>query len=499
MPLPRPLTALRATLLPGLLAGLLIAAGCSGPGEEQLLASAREHQTKGDLEAAKLQAKSALQANPQSGAGRLLLGRLLLATGDPAGAEAELQRAIELGQTELAVLPALAEALVAQQKGRQLVHQYGKVNLPEAQADAEFKTQVAIAEAMDGNLPGARELQTKALLSKPDHAPALVLGARLAAADGDSAGALRQLDALLAQQPKLSDAWLLKAELQLRLKPDDQAAALASYQQALAVKPDLVPAHNAIVMMHMAKPDVAAATAQFALMQKAAPKHPQTLFIEALLAEQKGDYKRARELTQLLLRGMPENPQLLMLAGQVELKLNALAQARELFAKAAQLVPKAPGPRYQLAQVHLRSGQLDKAISVLRPLAEATPPDPKALTLMAQAQMMSGDAKAADANFAKAAKLAPADTRLRTTIALSQMGKGQDAAALAELQSIAASDKGHTADLALITGKVRAKDFAGALKAVAHAASTSPCCAVPNSGVSIASPDSAFTPRNSVP
>ena len=460
------LRSLRSALLPGLLAGLLITAGCGGPSEEKLLASAREHLAKGELDAAKLQAKSALQANPQSGSGRLLLGKLLLASGDPAGAEAELQRALELGQTELAVLPALAEAQVMLQKGRQLLMQYGKVNLTEAQADAELKTQLAVAEASDGNLPGARELQRKALLSLPDFAPALVLGARLTAADGDQAGALQQIEDLLAKQPKFSEAWLLKAEVLLRLDPGNRSGAQAAYQQALALKPDLVAAHNAIILMHLAKPDVAAATQQFALMQKAAPKHSLTVFLEALLAEQKGDLKRARELTQLLLRVTPNNPQLLMLAGQVELRLDATAQARELFGKAAQLVPKAAAPRYQLAQVHLRSGQFDKAIAVLKPLVDANPPDAKAVTLTAQAQLMSGDTKSADANFAKAAKLAPADSRLRTTIALSQLGKGQDATALAELQSIAAADKGNTADLALITAKVRAKDFAGALKAI---------------------------------
>ena len=457
---------LKSALLPGLLAGLLMTAGCGGPSEEKLLASARVHQAKGELDSARLEAKSALQANPQSSSGRLLLGQLLLASGDPAGAEAELQRALELGQPEQAVLPALAEAMVLLQKGRQLLMQYGKVNLSEAQADAEFKTQLAMAEATDGNLPGAREQQRKALLGRPDFAPALVLGARLTSADGDQAGALKQVEDLLTQQPKLSDAWMLKAELLLRIDPSNRSGAQAAYQQALTLKPDLVAAHNAIIMMHLAKPDVAAATQQFGLMQKAAPKHPLTMFLDAMLAEQKGELQRARELTQLLLRVTPNNPQLLMLAGQVELKLNGVAQARELFGKAAQLAPKAAAPRYQLAQVHLRSGQIDKAIAVLKPLVDANPPDAKAVTLTAQAQLMSGDTKSADANFAKAAKLAPADSRLRTTIAMSQLGKGQDATALAELQSIAAADKGNTADLALITAKVRANDYAGALKAI---------------------------------
>ena len=465
---------LRSALLPGLLAGLLMIAGCGGPSEEKLLASARERQAKGELDAAKLEAKSALQANPQSGSGRLLLGKLLLASGDPAGAEAELQRALELGQPEQAVLPALAEAMVMLQKGRQLLTQYGKVNLSEALADAEFKTQLALAEASDGNLPGARDLQRKALLGLPGFAPALLLGARLSSADGDQAGALQQVEDLLTQQAKLSDAWLLKAELLLRLDPGKRSEAQAAYQQALAIKPDLVAAHHAIILMHMAKPDVAAATQQFALMQKAAPKHPLTMFLDAMLAEQKGDLQRAHELTQLLLRAAPDNLQLLMLAGQVELKLNAVAQARELFGKAAQLAPKAAAPRYQLAQVHLRSGQIDKAIAVLKPLVDANPPDAKAVTLTAQAQLMAGDTKAADASFAKAAKLAPADSRLRTTIALSQLGKGQDATALAELQAIASADKGNTADLALITAKVRANDFTGAAKAIDSLAAKMP-------------------------
>ena len=466
MPNPRRPSLLKSALLPGLLAGLLVTAGCGGPNEESLLASARQHQAKGDLDAATLQVKSALQANPQSGGGRLLLGKLLLAGGDAAGAEAELQRALELGQPEQAVLPALAQALVMLQKGRQLLMQHGKANLTDPQADAEFKTQLAIAEATDGNLPAARELQAQALRSAPDHAPALLLGVRMTAAGGNPADALKQVEALLASQPKLSDAWMLKAELLLRVNPDDRAGALAAYQQALVVKPDLVAAHNAIVQMLLAKPDIDAATKQFALMQKAAPKHSSTMFLEAMLAENKGDLKRARELTQLLLRAAPNHLQFLMLAGQVEQKLNASAQAEAHFAKATQLAPKAPAPRYQLAQVHLRSGQVDKAIAVLKPLVDANPPDAKALTLTAQAQLMAGDAKSADANFAKAAKLAPTDNRLRTAIALSQLGKGQDGSALAELQAIAASDKGHAADIALISARLRSNDPAGAMKAI---------------------------------
>ncbi len=453
---------------------LAATAGCSGSSDADLLASAKAHLAKRETDAARLQIKNVLQKNPQSGEARLMLGQLMHSSGDMAGAEAELVRALELGQPEGAVLPILAEALVAQQKGGLLLQRYGKVDLPDARADAELKTQLATAEAMGGELDAAEDRLKRALQRDAGHGPALLLQARLASARGDAAGALAQLTALLARDPQMAEGWMLKGELLLRANAQDSAGALAAYGEAIKRKPDLVAAHNAVIMLHLAKPDVAAASQQWAQMQKAAPKHPQTLFLEAALAEQRGDFKRARELTQLLLRGAPNNPQVLMLAGQTELKLNALGQAETLFAKAVQLLPKAPAPRRQLAQVQLRAGQADKALSTLRPLLDANPPDAQALTLAAQAQLMSGDSKGAEASFARAAKLQPTDTRVRTTLALSQLARGQDAAGLAELQAIAAGDKGATADIALITARARRGDFAGALKAVDALAAKTP-------------------------
>ena len=458
--------AVRAALLGGLLAAALLGTGCSGSSEADLLASARTHLDKNDLESARLQIKNALQKNPNSGPARLMLGKLMHDTGDMAGAEVELGRALELGQPEVAVLPVLADTLVTLQKGRSLVQRFGKLNLPDPKADAALKTQLATAEAIDKDLGAADAQLARALQSQPDYPPALLLRARLASAHGDGAGALSQVEALLKSSPNLADAWLLKGELLLRASPSDAVGATAAYAQAVKVKPDLVAAHNALIMLLLTKPDVPGATQQWAELQKVAPKNPQTLFLEAVLAEQKGDYKRAREIAQLLLRGAPNSPQILMLAGQTESKLNALAQAETLFAKAVQVLPKAAAPRLQLAQIQLRNGQADKALVTLRPLVDANPPDVQALTLFAQAQLIAGDIKGADASFARAAKLQPNDSRLRTTLALSQLAKGQDTAALAELQSIAASDKGSTADMALISAQVRRNDLDAALKAV---------------------------------
>ena len=472
--------ALRATLLPVLLAAAIGVAGCGGPSDASLLASAKAHLAKNETDAARLQIKNVLQKNPGSGEARLMLGKLMYAAGDMAGAESELGRALELGQPEVAVLPSLAGALVGLQKGRMLVQRYAALDLSDPVADAELKTQLATAEAMDNDLTAAEAMLARALRSVPQHVPALLLRARLASARGDNAAALSQIEALLAIAPARGDAWLLKGDLLQRAVPPDMAGATTAYAQAVKVQPDLIAAHNALVMQLLAKSDIPAATVQWTAMQKVAPKHPQTLLLEAVLAEDKGDHKRTREITQLLLRSAPNNPQVLMLAGQAEFKLNSLAQAEVHFAKAMQVVPKAAPPRHQLAQVQLRTGQAEKAMLTLRPLVDAVPPDALAITLFAQAQLMNGDTKGAETSFARAAKLKPNDPRLRTTVALAQLGKGQDAAAMAELQSIASADKGNSADLVLITAHMRRNDFDGALKAVDVLAAKMPGQALPD-------------------
>lgn len=474
----------QATLAAITLACALALAGCGDPSPADLLASARSHLAKNELEAARLQLKTLLQGQPDSAEARFLLGKVMLDTGDPAGAEAELRRALEAGHPEVAVLPLLSRSLVGLGKGALLLQQFGQVTLPEPQANAELKTQLATAQAAEGDLAGARSTAQQALQQSPDFAPALLLQARLTAADGDHAGALKAVEALLARQADNADAWLFKGDLLSRdaagKRAADTAPATEAYRQALKAKPDNVPAHVALIKLDLARSDFAAANTQWAALQKVAPRHPQTMFFETVLAEQKGDYKRTRELTQTLLRAAPNDPQVLMLAGQAEQKLNSLTTAEAHFAKAVQVVPKAPAPRRQLAQVQLRSGQADKALVTLRPLLEADPPDADALSLAARAQMMLGNSAAADASLAKASKLKPDDPRLRTAMALSRLAKGQDPAAIAELQAIAAADKGSTADLALVNVLARQNDLPAALKAVDALAAKLPGDALPD-------------------
>ena len=471
------------------LALAVLVAGCGEPDAAALVGQARSALAKKDTEAARINLKNALRKAPDNAEARFLLGQLLLDGGDVAGAEVELRRALELQHPQAQVLPLLANAMLGLNKGGLLLQQFSTVRLDDPAAQARLQTSLAKAEAGAGNLDAAAARLKAVLQQLPAHTPALLLQARLAAARGDVADALAQLKALLASQPDNAEAWQLQGDLLLRGKPGEppppSGPAIAAYQEAIKRKPDSVGAYAALISLQLAGGDVAGATTQWKALQKVAPRHPQTLFFDAVLSEQRGDHKHAREVTQALLRTTPNNLPVLMVAGRVELNLNALAQAEAHFGKAVQVAPAAPAPRLQLAQVLLRGGQADKVLSTLAPLLDGASPNIEALALAAQAQLIKGDTAAADALYARAARLKPDDLRVRLAVALSKVAKetakgGKASAALDELRAVAAADKGTSADLALVNLLGRLNDLPGALKAVDGLAAKLPNDAMPD-------------------
>ena len=453
----------------GSLIGLL---GCDASPAERL-AEAGHLVTRQDLTAALIQLKSLVQDEPDSAEARLLLGQVLLDGGDPVAAKIELQRALTLGLPAARVAPALARSLLALAENAKLLDQFGSLLPEDPPARADLKSSVAQAQATLGDLGAAHTSLRTALQAVPDHEPALLLQARLAAVAGDMPAAVAQINALLARDPKSAAGWLLKGDLLGRLQADP-APALQAYRQSQALRPGHPDAYVSLIALHLARGETEAARHQFDALRRALPEHPQTLFYGGQLALASGDLAQARDVFQRLLRAAPEHPQLLLSAGAVELQLKAPAQAEVLLSKALLVEPDAVPTRRLLAQCQLALGQPAKALVVLEPLLDlgsgsgtAIGADAAALALAAQAQMVLGKGAAAAALFEQAARLKPDDTRLRTALAMSRLANGQRDQAISELQAAAASDTGTSADLALVSAQMQLKHYDAALAAIA--------------------------------
>lgn len=451
------------TALSALMLALLLAA--CGDKPETMLISAKDYLEKNDSKAAIIQIKNALQSNPNLPEARFLLGTTLLESGDPVGAELELRKALELKYAQDMVIPKLASAMLAQGQAKKLVDEFAKMELSQATAKASLQISLASAYAMQGKTENSLAALNAALLAEPGYAPALIAQARQKAVQRDFDGALSMAEEVIAKSPKNHDAWNLKGDI-LRFAKNKADEALAAYRQAVEIKPDFLVGHAAVISVLLQQGNLTDAGTQIEKMKKFASQHPQTKYLEAQLAFQKNDFKSARDLVQQVLKVAPTNVQGLQLAGAVELQLNSPAQAEGYLIKAVQLAPELAFARRLLIMTYLRSGQPAKAMASLLPALNQDNVDPALLAVAGEVFLQNGDVKKAEEYFSRATKQDPKNAKNRTSLALIHLLGGQVDSAFGELQDIASTDTGTTADMALISVNLRQKEYDKALKAI---------------------------------
>jgi len=440
--------------------------GCARESESELLASAKNFVERKDLKAAIIQLKSVLQKNQQSGEARLLLGQVLLQSGDASSAAVELSKARELQVDDDRVVPDLARAMLLAGEAPKVLSQFGDTKLRSDKPAAALASTLAGAHMLQGNLEKAAAAINEALQAEPTNAGAITLQARLKAASGDTAGALALLDGVLGREAGNLDAGMFKGDL-LRLAKADPAGALAAYQQVVTANTSSVPAHSAVMTVLMAQGRADDAKLQMAQMKSIAPNHPDTLFFAAQLAYSDKDYKTTREIADRILKMVPDSPRVLELAGAAEYQRKDYGQAEALFIQAVKAAPTALLPRQLLAQTLLRTGQPERGIEALQPLLDAPKTDVNTLTLAGEAYLQLGDAKRAEETLKRASSAAPDDARLRTALAVSQMVRSGDSKqSLQALEALAASDGGQRANLALLSARLRQNDVPGALRVI---------------------------------
>ena len=441
-----------------------LVAGCADK-PEGLVASAKEALAKRDRSTAIIQLKNALQENPDLAEARFLLGKTLLDTGDPAAAEKELRKARELKAPDAQVVPMIARALLLQNEPRKAIDEFGKVELQDPGARAELAAMLGQAYMVTGNAGTARRLFEDAQKAVPGHPSAMLGEARLDAGAGKLTEAMAVVEGVLAKSPDLVEGWQLKGDIAgIMAQPEN---AIVAYRKALELRPDFLAAHTRITGILVQQGKTQEANAQVDAMKKIAPKHPQTLYLQALLAFREKNYIAAREAIQLHLRAVPDSLPGLVLDANIAFHLGAYAQAETSLLKALQQAPKERLARMILVNTYLRSRQPTKALDALRPLLQGDGENnADVLALAGEVYMQNGNTTEAERVFAKAAALDPKDSNKRTSLALTHISTGESERGFKELEEAAAADAGIRADLALIAAHTRQRKWDAALKAI---------------------------------
>lgn len=452
-------------LTAAILSGAFLVAGLSACSKtqstESLLTEAKQYQQKGDLKAALIQLKNAVEKSPENGEARMELGSLELTMGDFVSAEKEFGKARSLGVPADRVLPQLGKAIAQQGKFKELLTE---ITPEQAARSAPLLVLRGDALLYTGKNDEAKQAYDQALALNPNSGNALLGLARYAAATQDAEAAERYVGDAVAKDPKNPDVHMARGTLLRTQGKADEA--LAAFDQVLALDPHHRTAHIEKAYVEITRGKYPAAKAEIDAADKNSPGSLLVTYTRALYEFSQGKYAAAQDALQRVLKAAPDHMPSVLLAGASEMNLGSTQQAEQHLRKYLETYPNDVYARKLLAQTLLKSSQPADAAATLAPTLENAGNDPQLLALAGESYMQVRDFGKASSYLEKAAALAPKAASVRTSLGLSKLAQGDQARGLSELELATTLDpKSTQAAMALIQTEVGLKHFDKAIAA----------------------------------
>jgi putative PEP-CTERM system TPR-repeat lipoprotein len=460
--------------LTALLSGAFLVAGLGACGKtqttESLLTDAKQYQQKGDLKAALIQLKNAVEKSPENGEARIALGNLELTINDISSAEKEFRKARSLGISADRVMPLLGKALAQQGKFKEILEE---VTPQVAATSAPLMALRGEALLTTGKPDDAKAAFNAALALDPNSGNALLGLARHAMMSGDRPSAERYVADAVAKDPKNAEGFMAQGTmLRMQGKPEE---ALAAFNQALKLDPAHRSAHIEKAYIEINRGKFPAAKIEIDAAQKNAPGNLLVTYTTALYEFSQGKFTAAQEALQRVLKVAPDHMPSVLLAGASELNLGANQQAEQHLRKYLEAAPNDVYARKLLAQVQLKNSQPADAAATLAPALKTTTDDPQLLALAGESYMQVRDFGKASGYLEKAAELAPKAAGVRASLGLSKLAAGNQAGGLNDLEMATALDpKSLRTTMALVQTEMNLKHYDKALAAAAALAKQEP-------------------------
>jgi len=428
---------------------------------ESLLAEAQQYQQKGDVKAALIQLKNAVEKSPENGEARIALGNLELAMGDVPSAEKEFRKARSLGIPAERVLPMMGKAMAQQGKFKDILQEVTPDIAAKSAPLMSLRGEALLTTGQPGDAKAAFE---QALAINPNSGDALLGLARLAVLAKDRDATERYINEAVAKDPKNPEVFMAQGTLlRMQNKPDE---ALAAFNRTLALDPAHRTAHIEKAYIEISRGKFPAAKTEIDAAQKNAPGNLLVTYTSALYEFTQGKFSAAQEQLQRVLKVSPDHMPSVLLAGASELQLGATQQAEQHLRKYLEAAPGDTYARKLLAQVQLKNAQPADAAATLAPALKNDAADPQLLALAGESYMQVRDFNKASSYLEKAAELAPKAAGVRTSLGLSKLARGDQSGGLSDLEMATSLDpKSSRATMALVQTEMGLKHYDKALAA----------------------------------
>ncbi|MGD1876760.1 MAG: XrtA/PEP-CTERM system TPR-repeat protein PrsT [Kiloniellaceae bacterium] len=409
----------------------------TGPEESRAYyETAAKYAQGGDLRAAVIELKNALQSDPGNAEARLLLGEVYVKLGNGGAAAKELGVAERLGVAKERLVALQGRALLLQGKYEDVLDGF-----PEATYGAPLDLEVLLlradAHARLGQWELARQDYDNAAQKAPRDARVPLGLGRVELAQRDFAAAEAQATAALERQPELTEARLLQADARrLNGKPEESVAAF----QAVLAEPGLsaggrIRAGVGLASALLTLNRDSEAQQEIDAVHAIAPDIPLAAYLQALIKVRQNDYAAARKALDAAAPGLDGFAPAQFLFGAVYYQAGELETARSWFGRYLRANPDNLQAQKLMAATLLRLQATDEAVALLERAKSQTPDDPQILLLLGNAYLSSGRATEAASLLQRAAELAPQDPRVLGQLAISQLATGDRDEARATLNA----------------------------------------------------------------
>lgn len=474
-------------LLLALAAGCLAAAPGAAVAETAAgyLQGAKTYLEKGKVRAAIIDAKNALQQEPDNGEARAVLGQAYLQAGQVDGAEHELQRARKLGAPRPQWLLTLGKVYLVRHKPDQVLDEVKPQGDDSPLMRSRIRAERSMAYMMQGHRKNARTALDKALKGAPNDAEVLVAAARFHAAGGDVKTATQYIKQAIETNPKNLDAWLLRAGM---LRSQHQYHdALSAYEKAISVAPESLAARFGKVMMLVATGQDAQARTQLEALKRTAEKAPIYQYLDAVLAFREKHYDTAVASLQRVLRDLPDHMPSHLLLGIISYRQGHLESAESNLSTYLAAEPKQLPAAKLLAATRLKLKNPSGALSALIPFLKDHPKDAQLLALAGTAYLKNHEYERGVKLLKQAAEIAPNVASIRTQLGLGFLGMGNFDQAASDLKSAVDMGKAPVqTDVLLVLVRMLQKQYDQAIEAAQALAKKEPKSPLPENLLSAA-------------
>lgn len=437
--------------------------------EPEYLQRAEAEKSKGNIAAAIIETRNALQLNPKNGESRLLLASLYYAQGNGVAAEQELLRAKDAGVPPEKIAIHLAHALSAQQHYQRVVKEIAVPESASPTERAELSALRADAQLMIGEWDAATSDIQAAISADANYLPALLAAARQKLYKGEIEPA--QLIETKAQDahPDSPLLWEYKGEAALvgRRYADAQAAYGKALQLAGKATSSvrLFEMHYGMTSSLLAQNKDDDALQHADVLLKMNSKDPSANYLRGLLAYRKADYNAALvHFQRTLEQRQPGSTPIFALLGASSYALGNYEQAADYFKKHLIEIPSDDSARKLLAATQIQLKQPENAVSTLERINLAKKSSNDMITLLGTAAVQMNDPRASRAALKKAVEAAPQSPLLHANLAESYFREGQYDAALKEFEkSAGAKESALQINLRMIAALLRKQDHKTAL------------------------------------